>query len=140
MSEQIKKNWIKKHPVLVIVLGLFILFLLVGIFSESPEDEKESQNQNIPQVNNEVVVKNENIGKVIKLNSCLLDPENADYWQDKEVNFWSTIKRDSVAFKLPACDNIELEIVDYANEDGNELFKVKNGNQEGWASKMQLMK
>lgn len=140
MSEQIKKNWFKKHPVLAIVLGLFILFLLIGIFSESPEDEKESQNQNIPQVNNEMVIKNENIGKVIKLNSCLLDPENADYWQYKEVNFWSTIKRDSVIFKLPACNNIELEILDYANEDGNELFKVRNGEQEGWTSKAQLMK
>jgi hypothetical protein len=112
--------------------------MLIGIFAESPDEKQANQNQATPQ--NEAVVKNENIGKIVKLNSCLLEPENADYWQDREVNFWSTTKRDSVAFKLPACDNVELEIVDYANEDGNELFKVKNGNQEGWVSKMQLMK
>lgn len=87
MSEQIKKNWLKKHPVLTIALGLFLLFLLIGIFAESPEEDQANQNQAIPQTNNETAVKNENIGKVIKLNSCLLDPSNADYWQGKEVNF-----------------------------------------------------
>ena len=84
------------------------------------------------------MAENENIGKTTI--NFVFEPENADYWQGKEVNFWSTTKRDSVAFKLPACDNIELEIVDYTDENGNELFKVKNGNQEGWVSKMQLMK
>lgn len=140
MSEQTKKNWFKNHPVWSVLIGLFILFMLIGIFAESPEEKQANQNQATPQTNNEVAVKNENIGKTVKLNSCLLEPENADYWQGKEVNFWSTTKRNSVAFKLQACDNIELEIIDYANEDGNELFKVKNGNQEGWISKMQLMK
>lgn len=140
MSEQIKKNWFKKHPVWSVVIGFFILFVLIGIFSESPEENQANQNQVNLQANDEVVVINENIGRTVKLNSCLLDPENADYWQGKEVNFWTTTKRDLVAFKLSACDNIELEIVDYTNEDGDELFKVKNGNQEGWISKIQLIK
>lgn len=132
MSEQNTKNWFRRHPVWTTVIGIFILFMLIGIFGESPEEKQANQNQPVSQ--------NENIGKTVKLNSCELEPENADYWQEKEVNFWSNTKRDSVAFKLPACDSIELEITDYANEDGNELFKVKNGNQEGWVSKMQLMK
>ena len=109
MSEQTKKNWFKKHPVWSVLIGLFILFMLIGIFAESPEEKQANQNQPISQ--NEVVVKNENIGKIVKLNSCELEPENADYWQGKEVNFWNSTKRDSVAFKLPACDNIELEII-----------------------------
>lgn len=138
MSEQTKKNWFKKHPVWSVLIGLFILFMLIGIFAESPEEKQANQNKAISQ--NEVVAKNENIGKIVKLNSCELEPENADYWQGKEVNVWNSAKRDSVSFKLPACDNIELEIIEYTNEDGNELFKVKSDNQEGWISKIQLMK
>ena len=138
MSEQTKKNWFKKHPVWSTIIGLFVLFMLIGIFAESPEEKQAELNQ--PTAQNEAVSKNENIGKMVKLNSCELEPENADYWQGKEVNFWTSINRDTVAFKLPACDNIELEIADYADVDGNELFKIKNGNQEGWVSKMQLMK
>lgn len=132
MSEQNTKNWFRRHPVWATVIGIFVLFMLIGIFAESPKEKQVNQNQPVSQ--------NENIGKTVKLNSCELEPENADYWQEKEVNFWTSTKRDSVAFKLPACDNIDLEITDYANEDGNELFKVKNDNREGWVSKMQLMK
>ena len=172
MSEQNKKNWFKKHPVWSVLIGLFVLFMLIGIFGESPEEEQSDQtvtenneiivitesnentgstetnsvkeeerpNQTVAETNEIKVVINENIGKSVSLNSCLLDPENADYWQGKEVNFWTSTKREAVAFKLPACNNVELEIVDYANEDGSEFFKIKNDNKEGWISKIQLIK
>lgn len=140
MSEQKKKSWVKKHPIWTVLMGIFAIIILSMIFGESPEEQQANQNLVAPQSNNENVVKNENIGKIIKLNSCELDSDNADYWQGKEVNFWANTNRDSVVFKLPACDNIELEVIDYANEDGNELLKVKSGDQEGWISKIQLMK
>lgn len=134
MNDQKQKSWFSRHIILTGILGFILFVAIIGTLAELTGNSEEANLPPEPQVQSEY------IGRMLKLNSCLLDPSNADYWQGKEVNFWSTAKRDSVAFKLPACDNIELEIVDYANEDGNELFKVKNGNQEGWASKMQLMK
>lgn len=111
----------------------FILFVaIIGTLAELTGDSEETNISQTPQSQSEYV------GKILNLNSCELDSANTDYWQDKEVNFWNDKEKSAVSFKLPACDNLELEVIEH--DEVNKQFKVKYNGQEGWISEMQLIK
>lgn len=41
-----KENWIKKHPIWTGVIGIFLLFILIGVFSGGDNNSTSTQNQN----------------------------------------------------------------------------------------------
>lgn len=136
MSEQQnKKSWFSRHIILTGILGFILFVAIIGTLAELTGSSEETNVSQTPPVQK---VQSEYIGKMLTLNSCELDSANADYWQDKEVNFWKDKEKSAVSFKLPACDNLELEVIEHDEE--NKQFKVKYNEQEGWISEMQLIK
>lgn len=134
MNEQ-NKRWFSKHPLLSIILGFILFFAIIGTLAELTGGSEEN---NVNDVSQEPKVQSEYIGKTLKLNVCQLDSSNADYWQDNEVNFWQDKEKSVVSFKLPACDNLDLEVVEH--DEINKQLKVRYNGQEGWISEMQLIK
>lgn len=130
MNDQNKKSWFSRHIILTGILGFILFVAIIGTLAELTGSSEEN---NVSQA-----TQSEYIGKMLTLNSCELDSANADYWQDKEVNFWSDKNKTSVSFKILACDNLELEVIDH--DEANKQFKVKYNEQEGWISEMQLIK
>jgi hypothetical protein len=116
----------------LVVLIFFIILIVVALIVPDKDEENSEQAQQQSQIQQEM--------QTVILNSCKLDEVNADYWQGKQVNFWNSAARESVSFTLPACDDLELEIVDSQEVDGNEVYKVRYQSKEGWISKIQLFK
>jgi hypothetical protein len=130
MSEK-KSQGIKflKRLGLVIII-VFIVIIIIAIITPD-------QGENLDQA--QEAQSNQEVQKVL-LNSCKLDEANADYWQGKQVNFWDSAERESVAFTLPACDDLELEIIDVQEVDNIEVYQVRYQDKKGWISKVQLFK
>lgn len=136
MSEQQnKKSWFSRHIILTGILGFIVFVAIIGTLAELTGSSEEIDVSQTPPVQQ---AQSEYIGKMLTLNSCELDPANADYWQGKEVNFWKDKEKSAVNFNLPACDDLELEVVEH--DEINKQFKVKYNGQEGWISEMQLIK
>ncbi len=132
MNDQNKKSWFSRHIILTGILGFILFVAIIGTLAELTGDSEEANISQAPQSQSEY------ISKVLNLNSCELDSANVDYWQDKEVNFWKDKEKSAVSFKLPACDNLEVEVIEH--DEDNKQFKVKYNEQEGWISEMQLIK
>jgi hypothetical protein len=135
MENQNKKNWFDRYIILTILLGVILFIFIIGILIETTEDNKEVGVFQDVQTQKK---QSEYVGKMLKLNSCELDPNNADYWQDQKINFWKDKEKSTISFKLLACDNLELEVIEH--DENNGQFKVKHDNQKGWISEMQLIK
>ena len=136
MSEQQnKKSWFSRHIILTGILGFILFIAIIGTLAELTGSSEEIDVSQTPPVQQ---VQSEYIGEILTLNSCELDSANADYWQGKEVNFWKDKEKSAVSFNLPACDDLELEVVEH--DEINKQFKVKHNGQEGWVSEMQLIK
>ena len=67
------------------------------------------------------------------LNVCKIDPEGADVWKAGPVNLWDKPgdARTKVNGKLPACENVQVTVLD----ENGEYIKIKSGSQSGWVLK-----
>ncbi|HNX17774.1 MAG TPA: hypothetical protein PKM50_05550 [Methanoregula sp.] len=76
------------------------------------------------------------------LNMCIKDPGNADIWESSPVNLWDQPGGLSagakISGKLPACDNINVEVWDEKTIGGVVFWKISYGSTQGWITKRMI--
>ena len=124
MSEQNIKNWFSRHPVWTTVIGIFILFMLIGIFGESSEEKQVASVPKKQVVDNKVV--------------DLAKTENQVNTEDKELKVVTfTQVNDAKIVTQPVSNSIDQapgvqinnepspkKVTDEANE--SELYSIVN--------------
>ena len=68
MKEEKKKLWIKRHPIWSIIIGIFLFFIIIGIFSGKDESKNTNQVNNIQ--NNPST--NINVEKIYKIDDRIV--------------------------------------------------------------------
>jgi len=146
-----KEPWYKKWW--VITIGALLLLSIIG---SSGEDDESKDDQNQPtqeksksisqekikkqEIKNDNDRKEENISEKLIINLCITDSENADVWKQMGVNLWKDFDDPSKGSEnIPACESIEVEVLEKRNVDDIEKYKVKYGQIEGWTTKRLLI-
>ena len=104
--------------------------------SKSVSQEK-IQKQEIKNDNEE---KEDNTSEKLILNLCITDSENADVWEKMGINLWKDFDDPSTGSEnIPACESIEVEVLEKRNVNDVEKYKIKYGQVEGWITKRLLI-
>lgn len=124
------------------LVGFAALVVLVVLLGGDGEESQPSQTQPSQQEESSKTQPTpEPTYEKITLNVCKVDPENADYWSEAEVNVWDKpggLDTGAVVTdKLPACDDLVLEILEKEGRKEGYVpaWKIRYQSVEGWISK-----
>jgi enamine deaminase RidA (YjgF/YER057c/UK114 family) len=136
-----KKAWYKKWWVIIIGVIVFI-----GVIGSAGEDKttkqpvQEQTQQTTQKIDTTTAEKENDFSEKIILNLCLTDPENADVWKQMGINLFKNIDDPLKGSEnIPACESIEIEVLEKRNINDIERYKVKYGKIEGWQTERLLM-
>lgn len=80
--------------------------------------------------------------KTIKINVCSYDPENADLWVQTGINLFDRpgglSSGAKFVGKIPACDGINVDVLEIKEVNGLVYYKIRYGDLEGWQTKRLL--
>ncbi len=135
-----------------IAIGIFVFLVTIGLIAgntpvvsvepKSPDDLRTEKINEVLGADDKEEHKISDLG-VIYLNLCESDPENADHWGTTRVNLFSkpgglSIPGNTLSFKIPACENKKLEILEKRVVGGIERYRVRYGANAGWQTKRLL--
>lgn len=78
----------------------------------------------------------------LTINVCKVDPKNADYWRTQGINLFDKPggigEGAKLVGKIPACENVVVDVLEVREVGGVEYYKVKYGDLVGWQTKRLL--
>jgi signal recognition particle receptor subunit beta len=112
----------QKRRLLSILASCIVFLMIISTGCVSSSSEKTQNTASVASVN---------------LNVCLIDPSNADLWENTPVNLWDAPgeSRTKITGKISACENIPVIILD----ERGEYIKISSGSQKGWVLKTTVL-
>jgi len=135
-----RKNWIKKHPIWSIVLGVIILIFIISIFSGEKENAQENNNvENTFDTSTNGIDDSANNNEE-KIGSLIISGEEEGVCYVNEINLWSEPKSASdgayvigkISSACPQKTVSYFEEGDFMSSTGRIWYKVESDGDKGW--------
>lgn len=117
------KAWIKRHPIITILLGLFLLML---VFTEpTPEDTPVAQEE--PQESAHTPSQAVDTPEPIRM---IVESEEFNHISQNNVNVWQSYEDRTLVGKINRGENVSL----LEKDEENDYCKISDNTIVGWVA------